>query len=78
MMHSLTIELMAREGVDSLRHKAQESSDEGEAQESSDGEESFNEAGEGTCPSCSGTGEVGQVCTLCEDESIYLNFHAGL
>jgi hypothetical protein len=60
MMHSLTIEVMAREGVNSLCHESQESSDEGD---------SFNEAGGGTFPSCNSTGEIGQVCTLCKDDS---------
>ncbi len=80
-MHLQTIEVMAREGVDSLRHEAQESSDDEDSYDEAEFDEArdaFNEAGNGTCPTCDGTGETGQSCITCKDALVYLNFHAGL
>jgi hypothetical protein len=45
--------------------------------DSSEDVNSFNEAGDGSCPSCHVVGETGQECTVCNDGSVYLNFQAG-
>jgi hypothetical protein len=76
-MHSQTIEVMAQEGVDSLCHELQVSSDD-EDFDDEDNLDNFNEAGNGTCPTFDGSGETGQRCITCKDASVYLNFQAGL
>jgi hypothetical protein len=71
MMHSQTISLMAREGVESLLRESQELSgfvDTGPP----------NEAEDGLCSTCKTPGGIGQACNICNDgTSTYLNFPAG-
>jgi hypothetical protein len=68
--HTQTIEIMGREGVESLLHESQELS--GFIEE----DECFNKAGDGWCSTCRAPGKVGRACTTCED-GVVLNFPAG-
>jgi transcriptional regulator NrdR family protein len=70
MFHSQTIEIMAKEGVESLRKEAEELSGFVQATEP------VIEAGNGWCSTCHGPGEIGQACTTC-DNGMFLNFPAG-
>jgi transcriptional regulator NrdR family protein len=72
-MHFITVDCMARKGVEALLCEPLEviSSDDSGEIEGLDGI--------GTCTICNATGTVGESCAICEDEDgVYLNFHAGL
>jgi hypothetical protein len=69
VMHADTIEVMAREGANSLSIEALGAIDEFEV--------AMHEVGDGTCERCDDTGTIGEPCTTCTTGSYYLNFHAG-